>query len=370
MPIITVTGRNARAFWTGINATELFNLTGSNNFLLASNEMIPTTITKHPLSGQPGWANFPFLSSISFTIEGSTQLVQALGLDNPVSIEEVGIGLQDVTVECLFQPTPEGKALFSMFRRVENANDPMAGHWGLWGVRTYIFGMTFLEGNTLRTGYTQIVDCWSSVPRTITFNQPEGGPATVRVNWGTPFIRVASQVASAPPAGYNVGVSIMNAFEGRIVLYDENGSNALDTDIPLLVTSFNFDIRNNVQTAHTFLRSVFTQAKFMNAVRAVRAIGYGVQTVEGSFTLFAPRDIAGELNLNRIPQYGRIEVMYYPFAGGDASRTAVPTNPSITFRFNNVKFIRTGYNITPDRALTISLNFQATSSSGYAWEVV
>ena len=369
MPIITVTGRNARAFWTKIDAAQLFNYTGGNNFLLAANEMIPDSLTKNPITGSAGWANFPFLSSISFNIEGSTQLVQALGLDNPVSIEEVGLALQDVTIECLFQPTNEGKKLFDMFKRIEDANDPLVGHWGLWAVRTYISGMTYYQGGQLQKGLVHIADCWSCLPRTITFNQPEGGPATLRINLGSPFIRVASTVATPPAAGYNIGVAILNAFEGRILLYDENGSNVLDTDVPLLVTSLNFDIRNNVQTTHTFLRDAFNAAKFMNAVRAVRAFGFGVQTVEGSFTLFAPRDIAGQLNINKIPKYGKIEVMYYPYAGSDASTSTVPTTPQITFRFFNVKFTRTAYNITPDRAMTLTMNFQATSPTGYAWEV-
>lgn len=369
MPIITVTGRNARAFWTKIDASQLFSYSGGNNFLLAANELIPNGITKHPVSGSQGWANFPFLSSISFNVEGGTQLVQVLGLDNPVSIEEVGLALQDVNIECLFQPTTEGKKLFDMFKRVEDANDPLIGHWGLWGVRVYISGMTYYQGGQLQKGLVHIADCWSCLPRTITFNQPEGGAATLRVNLGAPFIRVASSTDTPPAAGYNTSVAILNAFEGRIVIYDEGGNNALDVDFPLLVTSLNFDIRNNVQTAHTFLRGAFNAAKFMNAVRAVRAIGFGVQTVEGSFTLFAPRDVAGQINLNRIPKYGKIEISYYPYAGSDASINTVPTTPQITFRFYNVKFIRTAYNITPDRAMTLTMNFQATSSTGYAWEV-
>ena len=369
MPIIAVTGRNARAFWTTIDAQQLFSYSGANNFLLAANESIPDTLTKHPITGTAGWANFPFLSSVNFTIEGGLQLVSALGLDNPVSIEEVGIPLQDVTVECLFQPTPEGKKLFDLFKRVDDPNSPLYGHYGLAALRTYISGMTYYEGGSLQKGLVQVIDCWSCIPRTISFNQPEGGAATVRINFGSPFIRVASQSATPPPAGYNIGVAILNAFEGRVVLYDENGTNALDTDIPLLITSLSFDIRNNVQAFHTFLRSVFTDSKFMNAVRAVRALGYGVQTVEGSFTLFAPRDIAGRININKVPKHGKIEIMYYPFAGSDASTTTVPTSPQIKFTFTNVKLSRTAYNITPDRALTLTINFQATTTVGQAWSV-
>lgn len=116
MPVIGVTGRNARAFWTLINTQQLISQGSGNNFLLAKNDNIPDAITKHPVTGSQGWASFPFLNSVSITVEGGTQLITVLGLENPVSIEEVGLPLQDVSVEMLFQPTQEGKKLFNLFR--------------------------------------------------------------------------------------------------------------------------------------------------------------------------------------------------------------------------------------------------------------
>ena len=371
MPTFALSGRHARVFWSRYDTAALLNYSGmGNNFLLGADEMTPSSLVKNPVTGNAGqWVGFPYLTSVSFTVEGGVTPVTALGLDNPAAVEEIAIGLQDVTIECLLQAVDETFALFNMFKRVTDTNDPAYMHWPLLNVRVYLVGYSYYQGG-LQSGRLFTWDIWSCIPRSISLNQPEGGAATLRVTLGGGYIFAGVMTGTAPAVSYNISKGILNVFEGRVIFYDDsNPPQPINTDLPLYISSLSIDINNTVNSFHTFLANNFSDAKFMRAVRLPRALMDGVQTITGSMTLFAPRDIMARLNINKLQRFGMIDILYYPYAGANAP-SSVPSTHEFGLRIFNVKVIRSSVNLAPDRMVGLNINFQATHPTAEAWALI
>jgi len=371
MPTFALSGRHARVFWSKYDTAALLGHSGvSNNFLLGADEPTPSSLVKNPITGTPGeWVGFPYLQSVSFTAEAGITQVTALGLDNPAALEEIAIGLQDVSVDCLMQAVDEAKALFRLFKRVSDSNDPAYMHWPFVNLRVFLVGYTYYQGG-LQSGKVYTWDIWSAIPRTLSLNQPESGATTLRVTFGGGYIYTAVQDTTVPPVSYDISKGILNVFEGRVIFYDDaNPPQPLNLDLPLYITSLSFDINNTVNAFHTFLANNFTDAKFMRAVRVPRAIMTGIQTITGSMSVYAPREIVARLNINKLQRFGQIDILYYPYAGANAP-SEVPTTHEFGIRLYNVKVVRSSVSLAPDRAVSLNINFQATHPTAEAWALI
>lgn len=358
MPTFILSGAHVAAKFGIFNTDALLNY--GENKLLGKAAYIPDSL----LQGN-AFMDFPYLSSIAVTVEGGVRQVQAIGLPNIAALEEEAIGFQDVTIEVLAQPLQSLRQLFSIFKRTA-AN---RYHFPFVALRCAVRGLYYIEEEG--KGWADAwLDFWACVPRTITFNQPEGAPATVRVTLGAGYIHPQIPAPSSFSMFYDISKGILNIFEGVMELYD-SANNRILPEFPLLVTSFSLDIRNTINPLHTYMMRTFSDPLFMRAVRMWRALWDGIQNVEGNFTVVTMNRSATFLNVNKLRSVARIEIKYYPFVGANAPTTP-PTNPEFTIRLYNVKFTRSTTNIRPDGALQWTTNFVASQNyiGQEAWDVV
>ncbi len=353
MPTFVLSGAHVGAKFGIFDTTQLINY--AENKLLGAAEVIPT-----PLIKGGTFYDFPYLSSISLTVEGGVRQIQAIGLQNLAALEEEGIGLQDVSIECMVQPIPAMEKIFSLFkRRAEFYN-----HFPFVAIRAgakgvYYFGNPSGFGNAL-------IDVWACVPRSLTFNQPAGNPATLRLSLGGGYIHAEIPYTQPFSISYRIDKGILNIFEGVIKLYNTQNQRILP-EFPLLVSSFSMDIRNNINPYHTFLQDTFTQSKFIKAVRMWRALMDAIQIVEGNFTVLTIHNEITLLNINQLTQVAKMEIEYYPFVGSSYPGSP-PTNPEMKITLYNVKFTRSSTNITPDGALQWTTNFMTSNPEGESWD--
>lgn len=356
MPTFALSGAHVGAKFGIFKTLDLINAGAGQNYLLGKHGTIPTSL----LDGGVFY-DFPYLQSIAITFEGSVQTIQAIGLQNIAALEEVAIGFQDITIELLAQPIPAMEKIFSMFKRTSTTYN----HYPFVALRLGVKGAYYREGGNFRNA---LIDIWSCVPRQLSFNQPEGGAATLRLTLGGGYIYTEFPSNTDVSVAYNINKGILNVYEGVVRFYaDEQGNNPILPDIPFYISSLSIDIRNTVNPFHTFLGGNFTDESYMKAVRLWRAVMDAIQVVEGSVTLLTPRDITTQLNLNKLTQVGRMDILYYPFAGSSAPSSGVPSNYEMKISLYYVKFTRSNTNITPDRVLQWTVNFNASHPSQEAW---
>lgn len=358
MPTFVLSGAHVAAKFGIFDTAALMNY--AQNKLLGAHETIPPSLIKD----NGTFYDFPYLSSIAVTIEGGVRQIQALGLENVAALEEEGIGFNDVTIECFAQPIPAMAKIFSLFKRTAESYN----HFPFAAIRACARGTYYTEESGGGFGNAWL-DFWACVPRTLTFSQPTGSPATIRLSLGAGYIYHTVPVTTPFTISYNIEKGILNIFEGVMKLYaDTSGNNPIMADFPLFVSALTFDIRNTVNPIHTFLADNFSDEKFMRAVRMWRALMDAIQVVEGNFTVLMMRKDATMLNVNELQRVGRIDILYYPFAGYSAPDTGVPSNYEMRITLYNVKFTRSSTNITPDGALQWTTNFVASNPTAEAWE--
>lgn len=356
MPTFVLSGAHVGAKFGIFKTLDLINAGAGQNYLLGKHAAIPTTL----LDGGTFY-DFPYLQSIAITVEGAVQPVQAIGLQNIAALEEVAIAFQDITVEMLAQPIPALEKIFNMFKRTSSTYN----HYPFVALRLGVRGVYYKEGGDFRNA---LIDIWSCVPRQLTFNQPEGGAATLRLSLGGGYIYAEVPSTTDVSVAYNINKGILNVYEGVLKFFaDETGNNPILQDVPFYVSSLSLDIRNTVNPIHTFLGGNFSDEAYLKAVRLWRAVMDAIQIVEGNMTVYIPKDITTQLNINKLTKVGRMDIIYYPFAGSSAPSSGLPSNYEMKISLFNVKFTRSNTNIAPDRAIQWTVNFNASHPSQEAW---